>query len=152
MNNENLWFLNTLVQIRVSESEGNDRTSLTEHRVPYGDSPPLHLHVSEDEVFYILEGEFRVQADKEQKRVGPGDVVLVPKGMPHTYRVESRSGGHFLTLTRGGGFERFVRAMSRPAEREGLPPHAGLPSPEAVAQLVQMAAGYGINFVGPPLQ
>ena len=45
----------------------------------------------------------------------PGAIVLAPKGVPHTYRVESPQGGRCLTVTVHGDFERFVRAMSRPA-------------------------------------
>ena len=56
---ESLWFLNTLVSIRVSAQKGSDSLSVLEHRAPFGDSPPLHLHQTEDEVFYVLEGEFR---------------------------------------------------------------------------------------------
>jgi uncharacterized cupin superfamily protein len=53
-----LWFQNSLVTIRVSMSEGQDGMSVLEHRVPYGFSPPLHLHRAEDEVLHVLEGSF----------------------------------------------------------------------------------------------
>lgn len=61
-----LWFQNSLVTIRVSASEGQDGVSVQEHLVPYGFSPPLHLHRTEDEVMHVLEGEFRVRVP------GPG--------------------------------------------------------------------------------
>ena len=112
-----LWFINTLVTVRVSISDGQDGISVLEHRAPYGFSPPLHLHRTEDEVFHVLEGEFRLKLQDQERRVGPGDILLAPKGFPHTYRVESAQGGRCLTITAGGDFERFVRAMSRPAER-----------------------------------
>jgi len=51
-----LWFLDSLVTIRVSVSDGQDGISILEHFVPYGSSPPLHLHRTEDEVFHVLEG------------------------------------------------------------------------------------------------
>jgi hypothetical protein len=76
----------------------------------------------------------------------------VPKGVPHTYRVESAQGGRCLTVTVRGDFERFVRAMSRPAERPELPKPAGLPSGDSLQALKATAAKYGIEFVGPPLQ
>jgi hypothetical protein len=56
-----------------------------------------------------------------------------------------------LTITVGGDFERFVRAMSRPAERSELPQPAGMPSAAAVQARQTTAAEYGIEFVGPPL-
>jgi mannose-6-phosphate isomerase-like protein (cupin superfamily) len=147
-----LWFLNSFVRVRVSESDGQDGISVLEHRVPYGDSPPLHLHRTEDEVFHILEGDFRVRVRDQEGRAGAGDVMLAPKGVAHTYRVESRNGGRFLTITVRGDFERFVRGMSRPAERPQLPEPAGAPSPEAIQALTATAARYGIEIVGPPLE
>lgn len=51
-----LWFLDSLVTIRVSTSEGPDRISVLERRMPYGSSPPFHFHGTEDELFHILEG------------------------------------------------------------------------------------------------
>ena len=54
-----LWFLNTRVTIRVSYTDGADGISVLEHWAPHGDSPPLHVHEHEDEIFHILEGAFR---------------------------------------------------------------------------------------------
>ena len=147
-----LWFLDSLVTVRVSTSEGPDGLSVLEHRMPYGSSPPYHLHRTEDELFHILEGEYRLKVQDQEQRVGPGTIVLAPKGVPHTYRVESAQGGRCLTITVRGDFERFVRAMSRPAEHPELPKPAGLPSDEALRTLKASAARYGIEFVGPPLQ
>lgn len=148
---EYYWFLNTLVRFRISSSEGADGLSAIEHQAAYGDSPPLHSHRSEDELFHILSGEFLFQLGDQRKRAGAGDMLLAPKGSIHTYRVESREGGRFVTVTRGGDFERFVRALARPAERAELPPPSGPPSPEAMAALTQVAAEHGISFHGPPL-
>jgi len=120
--------------------------------MPYGSSAPLHLHRTEDELFQILEGEYRVKVQDQEQRVGPGAILLAPKGVPHTYRVESPQGGRCLTITVRGDFERFVRAVSRPAERPELPPPAGPPSADAIEKLKAAAAKYGIELVGPPLQ
>jgi quercetin dioxygenase-like cupin family protein len=152
MNTNQLWFQNSLVTIRVSASDGQDGISILEHLVPYGFSPPLHLHRTEDEVFHVLEGEFRVKIKDQEHRLGPGDMLLAPKGVPHTYRVESAQGARGLAITARGDFERFVRAVSRPAERPELPPPAGPPSADAVQALKAAAAKHGIELVGPPLQ
>jgi quercetin dioxygenase-like cupin family protein len=147
-----LWFQNSLVTIRVSTSDGEDGISVLEHRVPYGFSPPLHFHRTEDEVLHVLKGKFRVKVKDQEHRLDVGDVLLAPKGLPHTYRVESAEGGCAVTITVRGDFERFVRAVGRPAERPELPEPAGLPSAEAIAALKAAAAKHGIELVGPPLQ
>lgn len=149
--NNNLWFFNTYVRVRVSESDNVDGISILEHHAPHGDSPPLHIHHSEDEIFHILQGEFRLLLKDQEHRLGAGDILLVPKGAPHSYRVESPQGGRWLTITARGDFERFVRVMSRPAERHELPEPAGPPSESAQKALAATAAQYSIEIVGPPL-
>jgi quercetin dioxygenase-like cupin family protein len=148
---EHLWFLNTLVSIRIGAAEGSDGMSVLEHRAPWGDSPPLHIHETEDEIFHILEGEFRFQVEAEEFRLTAGEMMLAPKGVAHTYRVESEAGGRWLTITSRGDFERFVRALGRVAERVELPPPSGPPSEEAAALLTETARAHHIQLVGPPL-
>ncbi|MBU8536240.1 cupin domain-containing protein [Falsiroseomonas tokyonensis] len=148
---EQLWFLNTQVILRIRHSDGTDGLSVLEHRVPFGDSPPLHIHRNEDEVFHVLEGELRFLAGGREVRARAGDSVLTVKGVPHTYRAESQEGARFLTIVRGGDFEGLVRALGRPAERDGLPDAAGPPSPEQAQALAEACLRHGVELVGPPL-
>jgi quercetin dioxygenase-like cupin family protein len=148
---EQLWFLNGLATVRVRHDEGEDGISVLERQAPPGESPPLHVHRNEDEVFHVLEGELRVRAGDTETTVRAGETVLGPKGVPHTYRVESREGARWLVITRGGDFEGFVRAASRPAERPGLPPDQGPSMAEQADALAAAAGEHGIEFTGPPL-
>jgi quercetin dioxygenase-like cupin family protein len=148
---EQLWFLNTLVTVHVRHDQGEDGISVLERLAPYGDSPPLHVHRTEDELFHVLEGELRLRADDADIRIGPGESILAPKGVPHTYRVESPAGARWLVITKGGNFEHFVRALSRRAEQPGLPTTQGPPTPEQADALAGAARQHGIEFVGPPL-
>ena len=148
---EQLWFLNTLHTVRVRHDEGEDGISVMETLASHGDSPPLHVHQTEDEIFHVLEGQLRVRAGDTEVRIGAGETILGPKGVPHTYRVESREGARWLVITRRGDFERFVRALSRPAERPELPTPQGPPTPEQADALATAAREHGIELVGPPL-
>ena len=87
---EQLWFLDTLVTIRVARAEGADGMSVLESLAPRGDSPPLHVHHTEDEVFHVIAGELRLQLDDQDLGLAAGETLLAPKGVPHTYRVESQ--------------------------------------------------------------
>jgi quercetin dioxygenase-like cupin family protein len=147
---EPLWFLNTLHTVRVRHDHGEDGISVLESLAPYGDSPPLHVHRTEDELFHLLEGELRLRAGDADIRIGAGESLLVPKGVAHTYRVESPAGARWLVVTTGGDFERFVRALSRPAERAGLPTPQP-PTAEQADALAGAARQHGIELVGPPL-
>lgn len=46
---------------------------------------PRHLHHSDDEAWYVLEGALRVQVGADEIEVGAGSAVFVPRGKAHTY-------------------------------------------------------------------
>ena len=148
---EQLWFLDTLHTVRVRHDDGEDGVSVMETLAPHGDSPPLHVHQTEDETFHVLEGELRVRAGDADLVVAAGETLLAPKRVPHTYRVESPAGARWLLITTRGDFERFVRSLSRPAERPELPAAKGPPTSEQADELAAAAREHGIEIVGPPL-
>lgn len=118
---------------------------------PRGDSPPLHVHRGEDEIFHVLEGEVRFEVAGEEFRVRAGETVLAPKGVPHTYLVESER-GRWLVVTARGNHERFVRSLSRPAERSELPEPSPPPTPDQREALAAAGREHGLEVVGPPLR
>jgi len=146
-----LWFLDTRMVIRVSCDDGADGVSVLEHQAAYGDSPPLHVHHNEDEIFHVIQGELQFRLGDRDLHATAGDTVLAPKGVPHTYRAVSAKGARWLTITRGEQFERFVSALGRQATHDGLPESSGPPTPEQAAALSAAAERYGIALVGPPL-
>jgi mannose-6-phosphate isomerase-like protein (cupin superfamily) len=148
---DSLWFLDTLVTVRVAWAEGADHISVLGHRAPAEDSPPLPVHHTEDEVFCVLEGTLRLRVAGQDRTIGPGETRLAPRGLPHTYRVMSPEGARWLTITTQRDFENFVRTMGRPVLRPELPPPSGPPTPEAAAALAETARRFGIEIVGPPL-
>jgi hypothetical protein len=56
---------------------------------PAGSEPqsqaPLHLHHSDDEAWYVLEGTLHIRRGDEVVEARVGSAVLVPRGTPHTY-------------------------------------------------------------------
>ena len=108
-----LWFMDTLVTFPAAHEEGSDGISVIESLAPQGDSPPYHVHRSEDEVFHLLEGELVLLVDGETVHLHAGQTRLAPKGVPHTYRVMSEQ-ARWLVITTHGDFERFVREVSVP--------------------------------------
>lgn len=147
---ELLWFNNTLVAIQLSSKDSVDGVCVIEHRLPHGDSPPLHVHRNEDEIFHILGGRLRFLINGHERIACAGETIVAPKGLPHTYQVVSPEGAHTLTITRGSEFETMVRLASRPAARPELPP-LSQPSPEMIEALTRLCAGNGIDLVGSPL-
>ena len=146
------WFLNSLTTIRVSAQAGDNQLSVVEQRAPKGYSPLLHLHRTQDEIFQVLEGEFRIKVDDEEKRLKAGDILLIPKGTPHTFIMESLEDGRWLSITVGVDYENLVRALARPAERLEVPPSGEDTSPENLLANTLTAAQFGIDIVGPRLE
>ena len=51
----------------------------------YKGGPPLHVHKLQDEVFFVVSGEFLIQMDKEIFMAKAGDAAFIPRGTPHTF-------------------------------------------------------------------
>jgi mannose-6-phosphate isomerase-like protein (cupin superfamily) len=150
-NTRRLWFFDALVTVRIAHDDGSDGITMLESAQPHATSPPRHVHRNEDEAFYVLEGELRIRVGDADFRIGPGEGALAPVGVPHTYRVESQ-GARWINVTTHGDFERFVRALSRPAERNELPAPQGPLTPEQLEALAVTGREHGIELVGPPLE
>ena len=126
--------------------------SIVELSGPPGDMPPLHFHRTDDEVFYVVEGEMSAFLGTDQPlRLTAGSAAFGPKGVPHTYRVESSEGARWLAIAAPGEFAEFVLAASRPAEAAELPPPPpGPPSDAEIEAITALASNHGIELLGPP--
>ena len=45
----------------------------------------LHLHRSDDEAWFVLEGKLSFRVGDEEREVAAGESILVPRGTPHSY-------------------------------------------------------------------
>ena len=90
---ERLVFGEITVVVRASAETTGGAFSIIEEIPPMADTP-LHVHANEDEVFYVLEGEHIVQCGDQEFRLGPGGLVFLPRGIPHSQRrvVPGRAG------------------------------------------------------------
>ena len=50
---------------------------------PPGTFVPPHIHPAQDEFIYMLEGRFDLMLDGQEIMAGPGDLIRMPKGLPH---------------------------------------------------------------------
>lgn len=125
--------------------------SLAEVITQPGAEPGLHVHEREDEAFVVMEGELTFQRGDERFDAGPGDVVFLPRGVPHGFAVRSDRARMLLVLT-PGGLEATFHSLSDPAVAGAeLPPVLGPPPAEAINAMEVAFGAYGVTFVGPPL-
>ena len=52
---------------------------------PPGSFVPPHIHPTQDEFIYMLEGVFDLYLDGQWVKASPGDLVRMPRGLPHGY-------------------------------------------------------------------
>jgi quercetin dioxygenase-like cupin family protein len=145
---ERLWFLGTLATIKVPGEASYGRFALIEFLFPRHASPPLHTH-PQDESYILQEGRLTVQAGEQRFELVPGAVAVVPKGVEHTFRVDSDT-ARVLVLSTPAGLERLVRDGSVPATAPTLPPR-DTPRPSA-EQLEAIFRAHGQVNTGAPLQ
>ena len=142
-----IWLLEGLVLVHVRGSQNGGRYALVEVTGPPGDQPPPHVHRTDDEGFYVLEGELTLYTPDAEVVLGPGQFFNAAHGVPHTYRVTSAGPARWLAAASPAGFEEFVEAFGEPADELSLPPPGESPD---VDRLVAVAAEHGIDILGPP--
>lgn len=82
--------------------------------------PPLHLHPTHGEGFYVLAGRPSLQVDDRVIVAEPGDWAFAPRDVPHTLANHGTADARLLCVFAPGGFERrFERIL---AEMTGAPP------------------------------
>lgn len=141
------WFLNTLTINKVTGAHTQGAVTVVDHRVPRGFSPPPHVHRGADEMFYILDGDFSGFCGDVEWQAGPGDLVFLPRDVPHGFTVSDAQEGRALLVLAPAGFEQFVAALGEPAESTTLPE----PAQPDVARVVELAAAHGIDILPPPV-
>lgn len=100
--------------------------------------PPRHLHLEQDEWFYVLEGEFVIEVGDERHVLRPGDSVLGPRRVPHVWAYAGDGLGRILiAFTPAGRMEAFFREVTK---ADAMPP-----------QTPTLWREHGMVLLGPPL-
>jgi quercetin dioxygenase-like cupin family protein len=143
-----IWHLDTMKTFKALAEDTGGRLAAWEELLPQRSSPPLHVHSEADEAWFVLDGQLTFQVGASSWTAETGTFVWAPRGLPHTFRVESPT-ARMLALAIPGGFDRFVVATGRPAGGNRLPPPPDT-SPD-IGRLVAAAREHGMEILGPPL-
>ena len=99
--------------------------------------PPRHLHHDQDELWYVLAGDYVVEIGSERHLLKPGDCILGPRRVPHAWAFVGDSPGRLLIAFTPAGM------MQENFERDR---RAGEYRNDA-----EVFRAYGMELVGPPL-
>ena len=67
-----------------------------------------HVHVDEDDAFYIIEGEMTFTFGGEEAPAPPGTFVLVPPGVEHGFRNDGDVPVRMFNIHAPAGFDRRI--------------------------------------------
>lgn len=131
----------------VTGEQTNGAFAMFEAYVPAGNGPPPHVHLREDEMFYVIEGEFEFNVAGESKRLGAGDFLLGQRGVPHHFKNVGGSAGRMLITVTPAGFEGFFAEIGIQLGSKNDEPIP--PTSEAIEKLLAAAPNYGVEILEP---
>ena len=100
--------------------------------------PARHLHHTQDEWFYAVEGEFVIEVGQERFTMKPGDSLLAPRQVPHVWAyVGDTTGRMLIAFMPAGKMEAFFREVTKD---NAMPP-----------QDPKLWQAHGMELLGPPL-
>jgi mannose-6-phosphate isomerase-like protein (cupin superfamily) len=125
------------ILFKFAPRETNGSLFIVEHTHLVKGGPPLHLHLHQEEWFYVMEGEVLFQIGEERRHLRAGESVLTPRNTPHTFSSIGQTPGRLLiAFTPVGKMEQFFRDTAIPN-----PPHED----------AEFYSRYEMKLLGPPL-
>lgn len=116
---------------------------------------PMHKHTNENEISCVLEGELSVIQNGEIQTAGPGQYIVKPKGIFHTFWNASDKRIRFIEIITPGNFEYYFAELAQfllPGQppqmdkvRETAAKYGLIVDPYAADEIVKK---YGLNPLG----
>src|SRR2546430_2845424 len=91
------WFVGALLQRKAGTVETEGRLALLDQTMPPGYTVPRHIHINEDEAWYVLDGSMTFYCGEHVIEASERSWVFAPRGLVHTFKV-GRSEEHTSEL------------------------------------------------------
>ncbi len=126
------------ILFKVPARDTNGSLFVIEHQNLSKGGPPVHIHLHQDEWFYVMEGEVVFQVGDQRKVLRSGESILGPRMIPHGFSaVGEKPGRMLIAFTPAGKMEDFFRAIA---------------IPNGPAMDAEVFRQYDMQHVGPPLK
>ena len=108
--------------VKAGELNPGRGATFTEYTTRKGEEPPDHTHPTEDEMFYILEGEVTFRCGGELFEMREGGFVYLPQQIEHGYTIKSEGRVRLIAISfptresSGEGWGGFVTDIERDGE------------------------------------
>jgi len=135
-----VWFADELLTFKVDRYQ-SESVGIFEDEVPPESGPPPHLHRTQDETHYVLEGQFEFVLGERKVNADAGSVVYVPRTMMHAFTNIGTEKGKLLFInTPAGPLEQFLVEFGEPVSDPSSPPE-GPPDMDKLQAIAQRTGG-----------
>lgn len=130
-----------VLDIKISSKDTDGDLAVFEQNglTPKG-GPPLHIHLYQDEFFYIVEGEYLFQVGNDKHQMKPGDTIFLPRNVQHAFVQLSETGKVIVSYMPAGKMEDFFRKTD------------SWTSPPSAEEVEKTFADHGMKVLGPAIQ
>jgi mannose-6-phosphate isomerase-like protein (cupin superfamily) len=123
------------MSFKVSGAETGGSLFLLEHSHLTPGGPALHQHWSQEEWFYVMAGEVTFQIGERRVTLRPGESVLAPRMVPHTFSAVGAAPAHMMiAFCPAGKMEQYFK--------DAASPHPGVSDTEFLRR-------YDMDYLGP---
>jgi len=134
--NQHIFFRALGTTYKVLSKSVSGSAAIVEHTVePKSMGAPMHKHTHEDEISYVLEGDLSVIQNGVVQTAGPGQYIVKPRGIFHTFWNAGDKRIRFIEIITPGNFEYYFAEMA-PFLLPGQPPQ--------IDKIKETAAKYGL--------
>ncbi len=95
------------VKFKITGDETGHAFSIVEHPIQPRTLVPPHLHHDTDEYSYVTEGRVGARVGDQILLANPGDYILKPRGVPHTFWNPTDRPSRLVEIISPAGFEKF---------------------------------------------
>jgi len=138
------WLVGDHLTFKVGPEQTAGKYALAQTSIPPGGGPPPHVHHREDEMFFILEGEFAMTYGDQMLSGKAGEAFYLHKGIVHTFKNVGKTNGGMLVVAAPAGFESFVAECGTRCDEKT--PVAPALDQVAFAKLGAVCPKYGVEI------
>lgn len=131
--NKSFWVVGDSVKFIATGEETGGQYDLFDAYVPPNVGTSPHIHLKQDEGFYIIDGQVEFQLDDKTLTATPGTFVNVPKGHVHAYRNIGTEPARMMVQGVPSGLDKLIEDTSRAYSDPAAPP----PSDELLDRVVE---------------
>ncbi len=128
----------TSLRYKIATQDTDGRAFVIEQTMHAKGGPARHLHMEQEEWFYVVQGEFVIEIGEDRYTLSDGDACFAPRQVPHVWAYVGEGIGRILiAFTPAGKMEAF---FNETIKARAMPP-----------QDPELWLAHDMQLLGPPL-